>query len=515
LKLGDPTRLHNSTPHAKGSFIRQNSRYNIFNLIFKLFIKNIITFEAMKVMMNKIVWRISLALLICGYIKASDICISNIYISGNKQTKEFTILRELPFHTGDIMSEDKLIHQLQVATEHLNNTSLFNYVHIDYMPDTLNRDNCLSCIVTIQVEERWYYWPQVSLKLEDRNLSAWLHEKNFNRVTIGWGLRIYNVFGMRHKIAVSHYFGYEKGLRLSYSNIALDKKRTKMLGFSTSMLFNKNLNVGSEKNKVIYIKDPDNFLDRTFEGMIRYSYRPGIRNTHAIDIGYQRTHLGDTILKINENYWGSDNPVNHAFKLSYDYSYEHRNYIAYPTKGYYAGTEIKGITADKMHFFYGELNLKLQYYEEIFSRWFWSSRLNTGITVKNKRAYTYDRHVGYEDKNITGYDYYVIDGQRYAILNNDIRFLLMPEKIFNLDSSRTTSKFKKIHISLYAKLMYDVGYVHNKYRDEAHTLANAFLWGSGLGLDLVTYYDVVLNCSYAINKMGEGRFYFGIKAPLF
>ncbi|MDR0713576.1 MAG: hypothetical protein LBF89_04865, partial [Bacteroidales bacterium] len=69
--------------------------------------------------------------------------------------------------------------------------------------------------------------------------------------------------------------------------------------------------------------------------------------------------------------------------------------------------------------------------------------------------------------------------------------------------------------TLYAKLLYDIGYVHNSYRNELNTLANTFLWGSGAGLDLVTYYDIILHCSYAINKMGKGGFYFGIKAPIF
>lgn len=467
-------------------------------------------------MITRIIACILPALAICGKLLASDICISDIRISGNKQTKDFTILRELPFRIGDLIPEDRFILQLNTATEHLNNTSLFNYVYIDYIPDSLDRADCISCIVTIRVEERWYYWPQVNLKLEDRNLSNWLHEKDFNRITIGWGLRVYNVFGMRHKITASHYFGFEKGFRLAYSNIALDKKRTKMLGLSVSALFNKTLNARSEEDKVVYIKDPDNFLDRTFESTISYTYRPGIRNTHSIDAGYQRVQLSDTILKVNKDYWGTDNLTNNTFRLSYKYSYEHRDYIVYPTKGHYVGTEITGITADKMRFFYGEINLKLQYYEEIFPRWFWSSRLNAGATFKNKRAYIYDRHVGYEEKNMTGYDYYVIDGQRHAILNNDVRFLVLPKKIFNISSSGKGSKFTKIHISLYAKLLYDIGYVHDNYRDERNnTLANTFLWGTGVGLDLITYYDIILSCSYAINKMGEGGFYFGIKAPMF
>jgi hypothetical protein len=424
-------------------------------------------------------------------------------------------MRELPFRTGDVMPEDRLIYQLTVATEHLNNTSLFNYVYMDYIPDTLERTDCLSCIVTIHVEERWYYWPQVSIKFEDRNLSAWLHEKKFNRITIGWGMRIYNVFGMRHKITLSDYFGYEKGGRLGYSNIALDKKRTQLLSFSFNALFNKTINTSSSNDKVIYVKDPNRFLESSVEGSINYSYRPGIRMMHSFDAGYGRVRLGDTVLMLNKDYWGTDNLVNNTFRFSYNYSYEHRDYIVYPTKGYYISSGVTGVTADKMRFFYGELDLKLQYYGEFFPRWFWSSRLNGGASFKNKRAYIYDCHVGYEDRYITGYDYYVVDGQHYALLNNDLRFLIMPKRIFNLGPTNNLAKFTKIHFTIYAKLMYDAGYVHNSYRSESNRLANTFLWGSGIGIDIVTYYDIVLGASYAINKMGEKGFYFGIKAPVF
>ena len=483
----------------------------------------------MKKRINRITWSISLALLLCGNLTASDICIKEILISGNKITKDYIILRELPFSIGDDFPEDKLIEQLQIATENLNNTSIFNYVNIDYFPapttmisdsltimsDACDNANRVSCFVTIHVEERWYFWPQVSLKLEDRNLSSWLHEKDLNRITIGGGVRIENVFGLRHTLSTSYYFGYQKGFRLSYSNIALDKKRTKLLGISVVSLFNKTMNIISENDKVTYVKDPEHYLDKTFSAMMNYAYRPGIRNKHTIYLGYKRTHLRDTVLQLNKDYWGSENLVNGTVTAIYNYSHEHRNYIAYPTRGYYAGTEVKGITADKMRFFFGSANLKLQYYKDLSDRWFWSSRLNTGVTFKNKKAYIYDQHVGYEEKNITGYDYYVIDGQHYAILNNDLRFCLMPQRIFHIGSTDKLTKFTKIHFALYARLNYDMGYVNNKYRHESNTLANTFLWGSGLGLDLVTYYDIVLNCNYAINKMGEGAFYFGIKAPIF
>jgi outer membrane protein assembly factor BamA len=460
---------------------------------------------------------ITLALIICGNISASDFCISDIHISGNNKTKEFIILRELPFRKGDVIQLNELIQKVEIAKEHLDNTSLFNYVFIDYFPDTTATGflDCVPVIVNIRVEERWYIWPQVSLKLEDRNLSNWLKERDWNRITIGWGTRIYNMFGIRHKITASHYFGYEKGGRIGYTNIALDRKNTKLLGFNAMALYNRTLNTQSHDNKVIYVKDIDDFIDKTVSGGLSYTYRPGIRATHTINANYSWTHIGDTVLELNKDYWGTENTINNSLTASYIFDYEHRDYFAYPTKGYFIGTEFVGVTADKMRFFFVSLNIKLQYYKEILPRLYWSSRLNATVSYKNKKAYLYDKFVGYEDKILVGYDYYVIDGQHNMILNNDLRYNIMPKKIVNLSFINGLSNFKKIHFSLYAKLMYDFGYVYNSYVNPSNTLANTFLYGYGTGLDLVTYYDIVLNASYAFNRMGEGGFFFGIKAPIF
>ena len=115
------------------TFRYNNDNYSLNNVKLcsnNIFRKIIITFAVMKVRINRITWNISLALLICGHIIASDIRITEILISGNKITKDFIILRELPFGVGDTLSEDKLIELIEVATENLNNTSLFNYVYL-------------------------------------------------------------------------------------------------------------------------------------------------------------------------------------------------------------------------------------------------------------------------------------------------------------------------------------------------------------------------------------------------
>jgi outer membrane protein assembly factor BamA len=455
--------------------------------------------------------------MLCGAVSASRFRISGIRISGNKKTKDFTVLRELPFRTGDTVSPEELLRKVEVAREHLDNTSLFNYVYISYSPDTaaIASPGCIPVTVSISVEERWYIWPQVSLKLEDRNLSSWLKERDGDRITVGWGARIYNVFGIRHKITASHYFGYEKGGRVGYTGIALDRERTQMLGFNAAALYNRTINAVSADNRVVYVKDTDGFIDRTVAGGLSYTYRPGIRATHTVNVDYSWTHVGDTVLKINRDYWGTDNTVNGSLSLSYIFSYEHRDYFAYPTKGYFIGMELAGVTADNADFFFASLNMKLQYYREVLPRLYWGSRLNATASFKNRKAYIYDRFMGYEERVLTGYDYYVIDGQHCVLLNNDLRYAIMPKRIVNLSFIRGLSNFRKIHFSLYAKLMYDAGYVRNACAAPDNTLANTFLYGYGAGLDIVTYYDIVLNVSYAFNRMGEGGFFFGIKAPIF
>ena len=44
-------------------------------------------------------------------------------------------------------------------------------------------------------------------------------------------------------------------------------------------------------------------------------------------------------------------------------------------------------------------------------------------------------------------------------------------------------------------------------------LANTSLYGAGLGLNVVTYYDKMLRIEYSINKEFEGGFYLHFEAP--
>jgi hypothetical protein len=45
-------------------------------------------------------------------------------------------------------------------------------------------------------------------------------------------------------------------------------------------------------------------------------------------------------------------------------------------------------------------------------------------------------------------------------------------------------------------------------------LDNKFIFGTGIGIDFVTYYDKVLRLEYGVNDMGETGFFIHFVAPI-
>ena len=103
--------------------------------------------------------------------------------------------------------------------------------------------------------------------------------------------------------------------------------------------------------------------------------------------------------------------------------------------------------------------------------------------------------LGYEDY-VRGYEYYVVDGQSYWLSKTAIKYALIEKTYFEIPYVKM-KQFKKSHYSLYFGIFSDLGYVLNEQPE--NTLNNSLLWGKGIALDYVTYYDKLLRIEYSIN----------------
>lgn len=482
----------------------------------------------------KILAIVSLTIIAFAIEANAKICISSITIQGNKRTKDQIILREISIRPGDYISIESLEEKMNDSRINLRNTSLFNDVTITYDHDTITDmatlcimeeqirmnprhntgDEILFYTLKVNVSERWYYWPLIGIKLEDRNMSSWLKDMDFNKITFDAGVKIDNMWGLNHTLSLSGKFGFEKGFKFSYEDISLDPKGVHSFSIGGYSLFNKTVNVECIENKPVYFKSQE-YLEKKAGGSFSYIYRPEIRVHHRLSLEYNYRRLNDSVLILNKDYYGTDAKKNHEYSLRYRFSFDQRDYAFFPTTGYYIGVTAKGTTADKFSFWYGNVIADVQYYKQLGKRWFWKSALELSTSFKNRNAYIYDRAIGYEQATVCGYDLYVIDGQHYGTFNNSFRFLLMPEKTLTLNFLRALSKFYKIPFTIYVSANIDMGYAHNKYPLGCNNLQNRFLLGAGIGIDILTYYDIILNVSYAYTIMNEGGFFFGLKTPIF
>ena len=114
---------------------------------------------------------------------------------------------------------------------------------------------------------------------------------------------------------------------------------------------------------------------------------------------------------------------------------------------------------------------------------------------------------------IRGYEYYVIDGQHFALFKSALRFSLLPKKNLHAGFS-PSSKFNTIPFSIYAGIFADLGYVIYNQFEKNNPLTNSWQYGYGAGIDLFTYYDIVIRTEYSFNKLGESGFFLHFTAPI-
>ncbi|MFZ9661080.1 MAG: POTRA domain-containing protein, partial [Chitinophagaceae bacterium] len=93
------------------------------------------------------------------------VSIRNIKITGNRQTKSYIILRELPMKKGMAYPMSFILSGMYKGKNNLMNTTLFVSASIDFtnwFNDSLD--------LVVDVKERWYWIPLPFLRPIDTNL---------------------------------------------------------------------------------------------------------------------------------------------------------------------------------------------------------------------------------------------------------------------------------------------------------------------------------------------------------
>lgn len=447
-----------------------------------------------------------------GSAQVSQVYINAIDLEGLRQTKASLVYNELDFQEGDSISLQDLMPALERNRRYLINTLLFRSVQVNIGTWEGN-----TVRIKITIQENWYIFPLPQFELADRNFNVWWdrHQRDFRRTNIGLWFIWRNPSGYNDLFKAIVQFGYTRKFELDYTLPPMGRARK--FGFTINALYsdNKEIAYQTTNNKLDFYTNY-NSRERQYQrirGHLVGFYRPTLLQLHRLEFSFLQLHISPTVLSLQPDFFQKGQALQRSFSVKYSYSIDKRDIQAYPLHGYFISSSINkqglGIFED-VNLWQGRA--ALEYYKRL------DNRFSVGLRAKGQLTwspapinYYNNRALGFYDNYVRGYQYYVIDGQGFALLQGDLNWKMLEFKIPLLKKA-PSGYLKSMPVRLHFRYHLDYGYVWDRYYALNNPLSNTHLIGSGLGVDFVFYaYNIIVQFEYTFNKSGEKGLYLRYK----
>jgi len=432
--------------------------------------------------------------------------IASITIYGNKKTKDYIIQREVPFKQGSTLTPAQLAKDIITAKQQLINTSLFLDADV-YVENRYGQ----FVFITVFVKERWYLFPLPYVRYVDPNFNAWwvTYDHSLKRLNYGVKFLHTNITGRNDKFTLWLITGFSKQFSIKYERPFFDAA----LKHGYSLFFNYNnqreLNYATNLNKQEFFR-PDSlfYLRKSVRAEADYIYRPGLHVRHIFRAGYIYENIADTILALNKNYFFNNQTKESFPYIGYTLEYNNADYNAYPTKGVLSSATIlhRGVNSTMN---LTQLQVISSYTIPFLPKTQLQFKEGAIINLPFKQPFYNKAMFGYGNGTIfmRGYEYYVVDGDYGAVVRTTLQ-----HEIYSTSRKFGTNAKNQITVPFrfYAKLYGDAGYA---YDDEAgnSVLNNKMLYSWGLGIDMITAYDLIFKIDYSFNQLGGNGLFIHVR----
>lgn len=446
-----------------------------------------------------------------------------IEVIGNKKTKTAIILREINFTIGEEIDTNQLKKRISENELRLFNMRLFSKINLSYQFNEITTEKQEPTItIIIALEERYYLFVAPEVSIAGITFNNWWKQEKFSLKYLDAGIKINqkNISGRNDELKISMNSGYTNTIKMAYRLPYID--RQKIYGIQPKIKFYRNrvALVGTQNNQQIFFPDTippllSEIVQSHFEASLAVSRRKDIRITQSLELRYETNTIKDTILQLDNQipFFLSQQNQLQFLSLKADLECNFTDIQFYPQKGWYHKTtaEKNGLgILDAVNQF--KINSTTTYYHSF------SNRMSTLFNVKGQlsfpllQPYYLTNALGTSDNNIRTYEDYVIDGQHYVMFRTAHRYKVAQFKIKN--PVKIIKKIESVPLNIYAKSFLELGKVWalpntpNNPNIPNNNLSNTFLPGFGGGLDITSFYDLVLSIEYGFNKLGEHNIVF-------
>lgn len=435
--------------------------------------------------------------------------IFDIHIYGNHKTKEKNIRHELLFHENDTVNITDW-NQLKLRSkERLEDLELFVDVKIKDTTDAACRTS-----VEIYVTERWYIYPLVLVELADRNFNEWwdTYDHDWKRINIGLWYYHRNLTGRGDNLLVGYQTGFTHKGSLRYNINGLGKNGKWNAEYNIHLSTEKKVAYRTFQDKLDFYYS-DRINRRRFFTGVTLSYRPRLNQKHVFDATFHQYSISDRLQELNTDYISSSGTEQNFLTLYYAFEINNRDSKVYPKIGYNFRNEILRIgilPKDAIHL--TSLKSNLNIYTPLAKNIYFGAGYTYRHLISDERpSYYLYRALGYKEEFVRGYQLYVIDGEKYFLNRNNLKYRFFNRKI-SLPIQH--QRFKNIPVQLYLKGLLDVGYVWTQQPYQYNKLNNKPLYGYGIGLDIESIYSIVVRFEYSVNSMNEKALYLHFKTDI-
>lgn len=448
-----------------------------------------------------------------------SVIVKGIFVEGNRKTKTRIITRELTFIVGDTIPLSKFGKMLEDNRLRILNTNLFAVVEMN-VKDWKSGDLPVDEVnVNIKIIENFFVYPVPTFSLADRNFNVWWKEQNrdLNRTNYGLSLQHINTTGQRDPLSITVQLGYTQRLGLSYELPYINKKQTIGLFTSGNYGVNRELAVLTEGNKLVFYRNNDTYVFRNFGLTVGMTITPGLLSRHVIAASFSEQTVDTAIVNRNQDYYVDSRVNQRYFALSYSFSHDTRDMRPYPLKGHLASIGISKaglLPTDNVNALnvsmrwaqFGKISKKLSY-ETV-------AKVKTAL-IRGPQPYTFRQGLGYGLDYTRGYEYYVVDGDDFGLLQNSLHFELF-DRTFDLSKYlkwNILQGFRSLPLKCYLSGNFDVAQARgSELLAQKNPLNNRTLYSGGVGFDIVAYYSWVWQIQYSWNDLGERGLFFHYKA---
>jgi len=398
--------------------------------------------------------------------------VREIFIQGNEKTSDQVIRRELLFGNGQTVSDSLL----EYSRKRVENLLLFNRVEFIKMPGENYFD------LLILVSEQMYLFPYPTITREDRD---------WNKLTYGFGLAHTNFRGQNEKVFVSMYFGYRPGFQFQYFNPWIHRK----LHFTTG-LYARNY---STQNRTY-------LFEEKHQG---YEIQIGKYWTRHLFSSVAPVFEQVNVAKENSGFLQSGKSSENLFSIKLISFYDTRDLVAYPSTGWYVITAFwqNGISSKQIdfrewhfdvrkYFRVGPTSLGVRYY----------NLLTAGQLPVYRRVY-----FGYGER-IRGHFYDTDEGTQAMSAGLEWRFPLLPVRYLNLNTTLLPPEISKnLKFGLNWALFAESGTV---WSHKSGFSTGNFISGFGAGLHFRVPYLEVVRLDLAFDEKWHNQYIFETQLSL-